>query len=272
MEADGVGGRDLAHHLLAARRREQPLLGAQFVEPLVQIKPTLMIEAEQLGPTVVLHLQPDGAVAFATVGRDVDRRADKPGTQQVALPSAQRLVQRPLAQGQGRMGRGQAQGLAVGGGRGPARAGEQPISAAGDLQRQRLGAGRCAPGAMRRRSRVGDHRQQRAGDACQAGDLSDGQGLGILVMGASGGDPFGVGGAPALEAGQPAVGQGQDAQSLSQAGDGGGNAFGRRLGQLRQGVVQRQQVQQQLQPGLGAARGMAAVVLNRCPQRAVQSP
>ena len=89
-------------------------------------------------------------------------------------------------------------------------------------------------------------------------------------MGAGGRDPFGAGGAPALEAGQPTVGQGQDTQAPGQAGDGGGNAFGRRLGQLRQGVVQRQQVQQQLQPCLGAARGMAAVLLDRDLQRAVQ--
>ncbi|KAK0329652.1 hypothetical protein LTR94_035911, partial [Friedmanniomyces endolithicus] len=105
MEADGVGSRDLAHLLLAARRGEQPFLGAKLVQALIQIQPALMVQAEQLGPAVVFQVQPDRAVPLAVVGVDVDRRADQARPQQLALPAAQRIVQRAFAQGQGRMAR-----------------------------------------------------------------------------------------------------------------------------------------------------------------------
>ena len=259
MEADGVGGRDLADHLLAARRREQLLLSAQFVHPLVQIEAALVVQAEGLVPAVMLHVQPDGAVAVALIGGDMDRRPDQARAQQFALPAAQRFVQRPLAQGQGRMAGRQPQGLTIRRPRGPAGAGHQPILAAGDLQRHRLGAGGRPPGATGRRGGVGDDGQQGAGDPRQAGDGSGRRmsgialGRGGLVMGAGGGDTGDGGRSPALETGQATVGQGQKPQALRQAGDGARYGVRRRLGQLGQGVVQGQQVEQQLQPGLGTA-------------------
>jgi|GEM_PF-4926118 len=78
-------------------------------------------------------------------------------------------------------------------------------------------------------------------------------------MGARGGDALGRRGSAALKHGQLPVGQGLDAQGQRQARNGFGDRFGRHFGQLGQGVVQRQQVQQQLQPHFRRARGVAAV-------------
>ena len=53
--------------------------------------------------------------------------------------------------------------------------------------------------------------------------------------------------------------------------DGGGDGFGRRFRNLGQGVGQGQQIEQQLQTGLGAARGMAAVGIDGDLQRPAET-
>ncbi|MNX97700.1 hypothetical protein D3C86_1300760 [compost metagenome] len=207
----------------------------------------------------MLDLEPDGAVAFAVVAVDVQGRADQAGAQQFALPAGQGLAQRLFAQRQRRGARRQAQGLTVQGARGPAGGGEQAVAAADDFECRRLTAGGGRPGAARRSLDIDHDGQQGAGDAHQSADGAAGRRGGRVVMGAGGGDALGRGGASALEGGEAAVGQGQDAQGRGQARDGGGDRLGRRLGQLGQGVVQGQQVEQQLQTHFRGAGGVTAV-------------
>src|SRR5690606_29683914 len=175
------------------------------------------------------------------------------------LPARQGFAQRLFAQGQGGGAGRQAQGLAVQGARSPSGRGEQAIAAADDLQGGRLAAGGGRPGVAGRGLDIDHDGQQRAGDAQQAADEAAGGGGGRIVMGAGGGDAFRRRGAAALEDGQAAVGQGLEAQGQGQARDGLGHRLGRHLRQLGQGVVQRQQVEQQLQPHLRRARGVGAV-------------
>ncbi len=78
-------------------------------------------------------------------------------------------------------------------------------------------------------------------------------------MRAGGGDALRRGGAAALEHGQLPIGQGLQAQGHRQARNGLGHRLWRDFGQLGQGVVQRQQVEQQLQPPFRRARGVGAV-------------
>ncbi len=62
-----------------------------------------------------------------------------------------------------------------------------------------------------------------------------------------------------VEGGQLAVGQGEEPRGAGQAVDGAADGLGRGPAALAQGVVQGHQVEQQLQPGLGRAAGVAAV-------------
>ncbi|MNE16416.1 hypothetical protein D3C80_1093590 [compost metagenome] len=78
-------------------------------------------------------------------------------------------------------------------------------------------------------------------------------------MGARGGHSFRCGGAAALEDGQAPVRQGLDPQGQGQARDGLGHRLGRHLRQLGQGVVEGQQIEQQLQTHLRRARCVGAV-------------
>ena len=141
LEADGVGGGDGADHLLLAGGRVQTLLGAKLVQPLVEIETALMQQAEIVNPAVVFGFQPDRALAVAALDVDMQRAGDQALTEQLALPAAQRGAGRGFAQRQGRMARGQAQALPVGGARRPAAAGDQTVAPADDLERQRRGAG-----------------------------------------------------------------------------------------------------------------------------------
>src|SRR5690606_40748674 len=208
-------------------------------------------------------LQPDRAVAFLVLARDMKGGSDETRAQQLALPARQGFAQRLFAQGQGRGAGRQAQGLAVQGARGPSGRGEQAIAAADDLQRGGLAAGGGRPGVAGGRLDIDHDGQQGAGAAQQAADGAAGRGGGGVVMRARGGDALGRRGAAALKHGQLPVGQGLDAQGQRQARNGFGDRFGRHFGQLGQGVVQRQQVQQQLQPHFRRARGVAAVRRDR---------
>ncbi len=222
-------------------------------------------------PAVVLDLQPDGAVAFLMLARDVQGGADQARAQKLALPAGQGFAQRLFAQRQGRGAGRQAQGLAVQRARRPSGRGEQAVAAADDLQRGGLAAGGGRPGVAGRGLDIDHDGQQRAGDAQQAADGAAGRRGGRIVMGAGGGDAFRRRGAAALEHGQASIGQGLDAQGQGQARDGLGHRLGRHLRQLGQGVVQRQQVEQQLQPHLRRARGVGAVGGDRDGQGAGQA-
>ncbi len=217
LEAQGVGGGDGSGRFWAAFGRMQPLFGAQFVQPLIDVEAALMHQTIERHPAVVLDLQPDGAVAFLMLTCDVQGGADQARTQKLALPAGQGFAQRLFAQGQGRGAGRQAQGLAVQGARRPPGRGEQAVAAANDLQRGGLAAGGGRPGVAGRGLDIDHDGQQRAGDAQQAADGAAGRGGGRIVMGAGGGDAFRRRGAAALEHGQAAVGQGLNAQGQGQA-------------------------------------------------------
>lgn len=74
-------------------------------------------------------------------------------------------------------------------------------------------------------------------------------------------------GLAALERGQPSVRQGEEAQGGGQPVDRAGQRLGRRVATLEQGVVQREEIEQQRHPGLRRARGMHAVGQHRHIQR-----
>src|SRR5690606_30849878 len=197
--------------------------------------------------------------AFLMLAGDVQGGADEARAQQLALPARQRLGQRLFAQRQGRGARRQAQCLSVQGARRPSCRGEQAVAAADDLQGRGLAAGGGRPGVARRDLAIDHDGQQGAGDAQQAADHAAGRGGGGVVMGAGGGDALGRGGPAALKHGQLPIGQGLQAQGHRQARNGLGQRLGRDFGQLGQGVVQRQQVEEQLQPHFRRARGVGAV-------------
>ncbi|MNE18174.1 hypothetical protein D3C80_1111920 [compost metagenome] len=201
LEAQGVGGGDGAGHVGAAFGRMQALLGAQFVEALIQIEAALMHQAIERHPAVVLDLEPDGAVSLAVVAGDVQGRADQAGAQKVGLPAGQGLAQGLFAQRQGRGAGRQAQGLTVEGAWGPSGRGEQAVAAADDFERRRLTASGGRPGAARRGLDIDHDGQQGAGDAHQSTDRAAGRGGGCIIMGAGGGDAFRRGRPAALEGG-----------------------------------------------------------------------
>ena len=91
-------------------RRVQPLLGAQFVQPLIQIEAALVQQAKGVDPAVVFDLQPDGALAVALVDVDVQGAAEQAGAQQLALPAAQRLGRATVRPGSGSNGRASGAG------------------------------------------------------------------------------------------------------------------------------------------------------------------
>ncbi len=159
---------------------------------------------------------------------------------------------------------------------GPATAGDQPVPTADDLQRQRLGAGRLGPGPARRRLDVDHQVQQGAAHPRQAPDRGlslRGRGVGgqIQSCGAQGGGhPRKGRGATPVNARQAPIGHHQRLCRGGQFLQSGFQRLGHGLRQLRQRVLEHQEIEQQLQPCFRAARHMGAVGPKRPRQGAGQ--
>ncbi len=153
----------------------------------------------------------------------------------------------------------------------PGRAGDQPPAVAEHAERAGLEAGGRGPERIGDLARVGDDLQPPPFQPMVAavGRRLRRPPLG-RIQGDGGGDPLGRGRLAALERRQPAVSRVKEAGGGRQAVDGARDLDRRRRAELRQGVVQRQQVEQQLQATLGRAAGVDAVAQHHLRQQPLQ--